>query len=529
MLSPDPRLRRPAVAFALERGLVPVDRLFNRLYTSRFSPVYQSGTLAIVCLLVLIATGLYTLIFYRIGAPYESVQALEEQWWGGRWIRALHTYAADAMLIFAGVHMLRMAIQGRTWGPRALAWISGAFLLASLFFSGWTGMVLVWDRQGQLLATEGARILDILPVFSEPIQRGFVSGTGVAAPFFFLNLLIHIVVPLWLAAIVWLHTLRVTKPAIFPPRQLAVWLVAALALLAVVWPVGHMPKASFSVMQGVVPLDLFFNFWVIPGRHLPPQATLGAWVAAFAGLASMPWWWRPRRRGELAPAAGDENLCTGCGQCYLDCPFGAIAMVPAPATNTATLLVARVNPALCVSCGICAGACAPMVIGPPGRAGRDLLLEAQAFWERARPGTADVAVLACAQGLGVLRAPGPAAGVHWLGLHCAAASHTSAIEYLIRRGTGGVYVLACPERDCAFRFGPRWIRERLFNDREAELRERVDKSRVRVGSFGKADAVQAVAEIRSFRAEIAARAAERSAEEHVEVEGECEPLEAIRV
>ncbi len=524
----DPKLRRPAVALAIERLVVPVDRLFNRLYTSRLSPVYQSGALGIICLLVLIATGLYTLIFYRTAAPYESVQALEEQWWAGRWIRALHTYAADAMLIFAGIHFLRMLIQGRTWGPRALAWISGVFLLGSLFFSGWTGMVLVWDQQGQLLATEGARILDILPLFSEPIQRGFVSGQGVAASFFFLNLLVHILLPLWLAAILWVHTLRVTRPAIFPPRQLTIWLVIALTVLGVAWPVGQMPKASFSVMLGVVPLDLFFNAWLIPARHLSPLATLGAWVAALGGLMSMPWWWRPRQRTQLVASVGDENVCTGCTQCYLDCPYGAIAMVPAPPTNTSTQLVARVDPALCVSCGICAGSCAPMVIGPPGRAGRDLLRDAQDYWDRTQPGTADVVVMACAQGLGTLAALGAAEGVYWFGLHCAAAIHTSAIEYLIRRGTGGVYILACPERDCAFRFGPRWIHERLFNDREAELRERVEKSRVRIGTFGKADAAQAGADIRQFRSEIAAQAAHRTAERHVEIEPECEPVEAKR-
>ena len=41
-------------------------------------------------------------------------------------------------------------------------------------------------------------------------------------------------------------------------------------------------------------------------------------------------------------------------------------------------MVARVDPDLCVSCGICAGSCAPMVVGPPGRSGRDQLAQVRA-------------------------------------------------------------------------------------------------------------------------------------------------------
>jgi len=519
---------RPRWASLLEPLLAVPDRLFNRLYSSRYNPLYQSGTLAILCLFILIVTGIYTLFFYRIGAPYQSVGVLESQWWGGRWIRALHTYAADAMIALAAIHALRMLIQGRAWGPRALAWITGVVLVGSLLFSGWTGFVLVWDVHGQLLAVEGARILDVLPIFSEPIQRNFISGQGVASSFFFLNLLMHILLPLWALALLWLHTLRVSKPGILPPYRLAVWATAGLTVLAVLYPVGQAPEASFTKLLGVVPIDLFYSAWLIPARHLPAWATLAGWIAAGAVAASAPWWGKPRHTALLEAAVSNELLCTGCTQCYQDCPYEAIAMVPAPPGNTATKLVARVDPALCVSCGICSGSCAPMVIGPPGRAGRDLVLEAQGFAERVRPRTADIVVMHCVQGVGL--GPDAAArdGVHLYPLHCAAAIHTSAIEYLLRRGAGGIYLLACPERDCTYRRGPRWIRERIYNDREAELRERVDKRRVRIGTFGRGERREALAALAAFHAEIWAQAAHAVVEEQVDLGEICEPVEAKR-
>ncbi len=526
--TPRPFAVRPAVAGWVERAILPVDRLFNWLYASRYNPLYQSGTLVVVLLSVLIATGLYTLLVYRIGTPYESVEALEAQWWGGRWIRALHTYAADAAVVMVAVHLLRMLLQGRTWGPRALAWITGIVMLGGLLLSGWTGMVMVWDLQGQLLAVQGARLLDVLPIFSEPIQRNFVTSAGVASSFFFLNLLVHILLPLWMAGMLWLHTLRLSKPRILPPLRLSLWLVGALTLLSMLFPVGHMPKASFVAMEGEVPVDLFYNAWLIPARHLPGWMTLTAWSVAGLAALSVPWWWRPRTARDLLPAIGNEELCTGCNQCYQDCPYDAIAMVPAPPANTSTRLVARVDPALCVSCGICAGSCGPMVIGPPGRAGRDFIVQAQRLPLASPPVPTDVVVMACARGLEERLRQAALPGIHVVGQHCSAAGHTSAIETLLRRGVGGVYVLACPERDCLYRFGPRWLRERLFNDREAELRERVDKRRVRLGTFAKADWPAALADLGTFQQAVREMAAPGLVEEHVELEVECEPVELPR-
>ena len=54
--------------------------------------------------------------------------------------------------------------------------------------------------------------------------------------------------------------------------------------------------------------------------------------------------------------------------CSFDCPYGAIDMIRIPERDHE---VARVDPTVCVSCGICAGSCAPMAVGPPERRGRD--------------------------------------------------------------------------------------------------------------------------------------------------------------
>ncbi|MEQ9569435.1 MAG: hypothetical protein RLN75_04540, partial [Longimicrobiales bacterium] len=68
--------------------------------------------------------------------------------------------------------------------------------------------------------------------------------------------------------------------------------------------------------------------------------------------------------------------------------------------------------------------------------------------------------------------------------------------------------------------GPRWTRARLFDGREAELKERVDRRRVRmvqVGLGGRGAMERALAE---YRDEIRALG-DHEAEEHIELDAEC--------
>lgn len=82
---------------------------------------------------------------------------------------------------------------------------------------------MVWDVQAQLLAVEGARLMDVLPFFSEPIGRGFAGDQPVRPAFFFLNLFAHILLPIGVGLILWIHVARIARPALLPPRRLLWW------------------------------------------------------------------------------------------------------------------------------------------------------------------------------------------------------------------------------------------------------------------------------------------------------------------
>jgi coenzyme F420-reducing hydrogenase delta subunit len=141
-----------------------------------------------------------------------------------------------------------------------------------------------------------------------------------------------------------------------------------------------------------------------------------------------------------------------------------------------------------------------MGVGPPGRTGRDQLIEVMAFIERERPGPSDVVLIGCDRG--VVGASREVDGAAVYPVTCAGNLHTSVVEYLVRAGAGGVLIAACPERDCWSREGPRWLEGRLYHDREAELKARVDRRRVRLihGASGEREELQA--HLASFRRDV---------------------------
>lgn len=480
--------------------LARADALANRWYGWRANPLYQSGTIAVAMWLVLAITGVWLLLFYRIGAPWASVRALADDPWLGAWVRGLHRYATDAAILATAVHACRMFAQGRSWGPRALAWITGAVLLVVLYVSAWTGYVMVWDTFGAALAVVGARLLDALPVLSEPVGRAFTGERPVSSLFFFITLFSHIGAPLGMGIVFWLHVKRLQRPALLPPRALLWTVVGGLTVLAVVRPVTMAPEASPFVQPALVPTDLVVAFWLPIASRLSGASQLLLFGGALVLVLGVPLVTRPR--GALAPPPSlvDKDLCTGCTHCAADCPYGAIEMV-ARDDGRATL-VASVTPALCVSCGICAASCAPMGVGPAGRTGRDQLAGLRALPVGDRSGR--VVVIGCQRGAGQFAAAIDALGASCWPVSCVGNLHSSVIERLIRDGAAGVLIVACPPRDCWNREGPRWLHARVYEGREAELQPRVPRARVRVAYANARESAVALAALRAFIADVEA-------------------------
>ena len=496
---------------ACRRLLTALDAAATRVYGHAWNPFYQSGTVAVAMLLVLIGTGLYLLIFYRLGAPSASVARMAADPWLGAWMRSLHRYSSDVFVLAAAAHALRMFAHGRSWGPRTLAWVSGLVLFGAGLLCAWTGFVMAWDSFGERLAREGGRLLDVLPIFSEPLSRIFAGDGPVPSAFFFVNMFIHIAVPLAMGAGLWLHVSHLARPSLLPPRRVMWGIIGALVVAAVVIPAPLGAPANPFTLAPTTPTDLVAAWWLPISERLSPGAVWSAVLVLSAAVLLVPRFARQPRTGALAPSVVDPRLCTGCNQCPQDCPWEAITMVKRDDDRPA--LVALVDPARCVSCGICAGSCAPMGVGPAGRTGRDQLARLRPeFPGVVRAGTSSgahddsspIVAVCCEQASASHVAALRARGAHVHAVSCVGNLHTSVIELFVRRGAAGVIVCGCPPRDCLSREGPKWLHERVFNDREAELQPRVDRRRVRLATLAPGNQHASLAAFDEFARALAA-------------------------
>jgi coenzyme F420-reducing hydrogenase delta subunit len=162
-----------------------------------------------------------------------------------------------------------------------------------------------------------------------------------------------------------------------------------------------------------------------------------------------------------------------------------------------------------------------MGVGPPGRSGRDQVREVQILVDGMRNTHKALIVFVCRNAIGdatTLAIDGDTQVVH---IDCAGSLHTAALEFALRRGVAGVAVAHCAPRDCLYREGPQWLEDRVYHGREAELKPRVDRRRVRLIEAMPGGWIAAAAELRAFRRELSALTPS-TAESRIEIDTHCE-------
>ena len=483
-----------------------VDSLMERAFGAQWNPFAQLGALGWLCFWLVAGTGVYLYIFFDTGvtAAYESVESLtHRQWWAGGILRSLHRYASDAMMLLAGVHLLREFAHDRLRGARWFAWVTGLLLLPLIYACGVTGYWMVWDRLAQYVAQTTTEWLDALPLFAEPLARNFLDAGHLSGRFFTLMAYIHIFAPLALLLFMWVHIQRHSGARVNPARGLAVGMLAALTALSLAWPALSQPPADLGSVPAVLPLDWFYlAAYPLIDRHGGAAVWLGV-LAVGAVLFVLPWL-PPLRRP--APAVVDLENCNGCGRCFTDCPFGAIEMVPRT-DGAAYTQQARVDPERCVACGLCVGACptaTPFRRASALKAGIELpglraatLRDQVVATSSALAARPRILAFHCGQS-----APLPPADASFgvVQLPCVGMLPPSFIDFALARvGLEGVLLAGCRSCECHFRLGDRYTEERVAGRRDPALRARVPRDRIRLSWRGVTERGGRLADIGAFR------------------------------
>lgn len=440
---------------ALERGTLAVESPVRRLAGSnRLNPLPHAGTISVFLLVVVTVTGLYLTFFFSFGfeASYESVARLEAHPIQ-RFMRALHRYSSAALVLTTLVHAWRSFVMARFTGPRRWRWVTGVAALVIVWLAGVTGYWLIWDVRAQAVTEALIRLVEGFRLGADFVIDSLVGpGAGTGWQILLAIWAAHLLLTGVIAWFLWRH-LRRTRHGWLPPRHWMWIMGGTLVLVSILVPAGMLAAADFSTVPGSMPLDPFFLFLLPLFRSGAPWLVVAAGGILTALVVGIPWF---LRRSDPGVVEIDEEACTGCNLCVVDCPYEALTLVERADGGETSRQVAVVSEADCVACGICIGSCSFAAMELPGYEaapapdvrGRQVIVTCERHRRQAPSGASDAEVIA---------------------FPCTGMLHPQMVGRLIEAGANGVQVIGCPPADCAFGLGNGILAERLEGERRPHV------------------------------------------------------------
>lgn len=139
---------------------------------------YVWGSALTFCLFVQFVTGAFLWSAYSPGAltAWESVYYIQHEMTGGWFLRGLHHFTAQLMVVLLVLHLMQVIIDGAYQAPREVNFWFGLGLLLLTLALALTGYLLPWDQKGYWATKVATNIAGIMPLFGEEIQRLVVGG-----------------------------------------------------------------------------------------------------------------------------------------------------------------------------------------------------------------------------------------------------------------------------------------------------------------------------------------------------------------
>ena len=130
-----------------------------------------------------IITGLLLCVYYQPtpSSAYDSVSHLMVDVPYGWWIRSLHKWGANLMVVAVSLHLLRVFFTGSYRRPREMNWLIGCSLFVITLVLGFTGYSLVYEQLSYWGATVGANITEAVPFIGPGMARAIRGGDDVGA------------------------------------------------------------------------------------------------------------------------------------------------------------------------------------------------------------------------------------------------------------------------------------------------------------------------------------------------------------
>jgi quinol-cytochrome oxidoreductase complex cytochrome b subunit len=196
------------------------------LNSLRFTTTLGLGVACLVSFLITLITGILLMIYYSPSTElaYQSIKDIHYIVPTGRFIRNLHRWSAQMMVVLVIAHAVRVFLTASYKKPREFNWLIGIGLLVVTLGLSFTGYLLPWDQLAFWAATIGANIANSPREVTEAlgITQWFDPGRfmkllllgadDVGQPALIRFYLLHVMIlPILLAWLMALHFWRIRK------------------------------------------------------------------------------------------------------------------------------------------------------------------------------------------------------------------------------------------------------------------------------------------------------------------------------
>ena len=189
-----------------EYGTFPTPRNFNYFW--------NFGALAMVNLLIMMATGIFLAMNYtaQTGLAFDSVERIMRDVNYGWLLRYAHANGASMFFIVVYIHIFRNLYYGSYKAPRELLFMLGVVIFLLMMATAFMGYVLPWGQMSFWGATVITNLFSAVPLVGESIVTWLWGGFSVDNPTLNRFYSLHYLMPFLILGVVFLHvaTLHIT-------------------------------------------------------------------------------------------------------------------------------------------------------------------------------------------------------------------------------------------------------------------------------------------------------------------------------
>ena len=182
-----------------EYGTFPTPRNFNYFW--------NFGALAMINLMIMIATGIFLAMHYTPHTAYafDSVERIMRDVNYGWLIRYVHMNGASMFFIVVYIHIFRGLYYGSYKAPRELLWMLGVTIFLLMMATAFMGYVLPWGQMSFWGATVITNLFSAIPLVGDDIVVWLWGGFSVDNPTLNRFFSLHYLLPFLIVGVVFLH------------------------------------------------------------------------------------------------------------------------------------------------------------------------------------------------------------------------------------------------------------------------------------------------------------------------------------